>query len=789
MPRTFKFSFPLPGRKPSDEKNLSPASLITPNDDFDDSPLSDPGSKAERILGTMEPATSPHQSKKATRKGLRKKPSFMSVTISETESDGFPFPGMPTSRGSSRRPSYNLRNQPSSPLLGERFNKSSPGTDSMTTDNSSPRPHFYGSSSTLRSYYDPARSPLSISQQTSASSARDMALRKGYPSISSPLSHDASNEISPAAVADDAVLNTNTPAGGRSTKMDMSHPSPNPANLTSPLSSSEEVPKSSTQIATSSNPQPALVGRPSWWKRKKAKEVVQGKGPDQTSARPRLDELALGLESVKTNVKKPKAVAHDWFDTVHEDNSPDVPTEETDADEVHRQFWNKRLNDLQQDAKDTQSSPTGPHEGDHQNKLPNSRDSNPSGFSKSNDIPIRQDSQSTKSYHSTTYVSQQRRRSRSMTDMKGDLSNQSFLELSSSSDDESESYAVQPQNYRRHRIRDSIDQNAAGDDIQVGSAERIKPIKPKAVVNTSPRRSKRESEVIPPVPRIPERPQLQQRISSMKWRESTNNNKTASTSSSGGNSITSQAPSWRPGNDQQTKRSNHGSKLMAVTVEEGELLEAMRKKRANLRQDAFAEGYSKGTRSFSDNQQRPKTAGDNNTGGRVSYFGSDRSNSPPPSLPSLHHNDAAYRSSNNFSDAGSFTFPAVPSSSTPLEPHHLPRSHPRQAPPIVFPPPKASPTSSFNTSDVLPSTPRSRSSPLTPQFSREEVYGGSGANLYNGAIVGNSVKGGGSLGKARHERKRTMSSGVVMLDAVGEGRRGWESEEDGWDMGRGEEKW
>ncbi|KAL8949265.1 MAG: hypothetical protein Q9222_004604, partial [Ikaeria aurantiellina] len=730
MPRTFKFSFPLPGRKSSDDsKNYSPGSLNTPSDGHDDSPLSDPGSKAERILGTMEPASSPHQSKKASRKGLRKKPSFMSVTISETESDGFPFPGMPKSRGSSRRPSYNLRNQPSSPLLGERFNKSSPGTDSMTTDHSSPRPHFYGSSSTLRSYYDPARSPLSISQQTSASSARDMALRKGYPPISSPLSHDASNEISPAAVEDDSALNTNAPPEKRPIQTDLSDLLPSPPNTAGPMLLSQEVSKSPTQLSISSNSQPASAGRPSWWKRKKAKESAQAKSSNQTSGGPRLDELTLGMESVKTNVKKPKAGTHNWFDAVHEDSSPYSHTEDPDADEMHRQFWNKRLNDLQQDTKHVQSSSTDAQGGGNRDELADDGDLYHSDFVKTTNISAPQDSQSTKSHHYMTYAGQQRRRSRSMTDMKGDLSNQSFLELSSSSDDESDNYSTQPQNYRRHRIRDSIDQNGIGDDVQVGSAERIKPIKPKPVVSTSPRRSKRESEVIPPVPRIPERPQLQQRISSMKWRDSIDNNKTASTSSSGGNSIASQAPSWRPTNsDQQIKRPGHGSKLMAVTVEEGELLEAMRKKRANLRQDAFAEGYTKGTRSFSDNQQRPKTAG-NTENGRVSYFGSDRSNSPPPpSFPSLHHN-----STSNLSDAGSFTFPAVPtsSSSSALE---QPRSHPRQqAHHVVLPPPISSPTSSFNTSDVLPSTPRSRSSPLTPQFSQEEVYGGS---MYTGALAG-----------------------------------------------------
>ncbi|KAL8667083.1 MAG: hypothetical protein Q9202_001005 [Teloschistes flavicans] len=748
MPRTFKFSFPLPGRKTSDDKNSSPGAATTPNDSHDDSPFSDPGSKAERILGTMDLAPNPESSSKSSRRTLRKKPSFMSVTISEAESDsaaakdGFPFPGMPSSRGSSRRPSYALRNQPSSPLLGDRFPKDSPGTDSMT-DHSSPRPHFYGSSSTLRSYYDPARSPLSISQQTSASSARDMALRKGLPSISSPLSQDVSEEISPSAVGEDQRQATKTPHGKSTIPLNMSDPCLPPESFADPILSRDQVSKSPSQLSYSSSPHSGSTGRPNWWKRRKAKEPM-AKEAKGTPVDPPLGEGDLGVQSLKTNIRKPRAGTQHWFDSGEKDNDLDLQNKQTEVAEVNREFWNQRLHNLRHD---TYATPNASRVKD--NRLKSGDEPVSLEPIKPANLPMRQSSQSSQAKDSSSQSSQARARSRSLNSAKADLLNQSFLELSSSSDEESENVAVPAPDYRRHRIRDSIDRHDAGEDVLVTKAERIRPSKPKPIVSTPSRRSKRESEVIPPVPKIPERPQLQQRVSSMRWRESIVAKSpgfiapsiNSTTSSNGDGSLASHASSSRPTAFEApaNKKFGHGSRLMTVTVEEGELLEAMRQKRASrARSDPSSPGH-----------MRPKTAGA--TDGRGSYVSSDLSGSPAPSLPSLPDHSNSYSINNG--PHSPFRFPEVPLDPPP------PRRTPKQAPPIVFPPPKSSPTESFSPSDLLPSTPRSRLSPLTPPPSQE---------------MGKGV----GMGRGRHERKRTMSSGVVMVD----------DEEESWAYGR-EERW
>lgn len=779
-----KFSFPLPGRKPSDVANSSPIVIDTPNDSHDDSPLSDPGSKAERVLGCFDSTQSHAVTNKSSKKALRKKPSFINITLSEAENesaaakDGFPFPHMPGSRGSSRRPSYNVKNQPSSPLLGDRFHKGSPGTESMS-NSPSPRPHFYGSSSTLRSYYDPAKSPLSISQQTSASSARDMALRKGHRSIASPLSHDVSNEVSPN-IEDDGRSDADHAPSRRPAQLDFPNGFPKAQLSSLPIISPDEVTKAPSQLSHSSSQHSASSSRPNWWKRKSAKESKSKKG-NPTPEDARLDQFDLGLESLKTNIRKPKAGTRHWFDGVDEDHNQDGQRDQLDADEVHRSFWNKRLDKLRPERDD---QPTGMPEqrGLNQpalNEKRASKDAAETGPGTLYDIRcslLQDPAQQMKS---------PRTRSLSSTKAKVDLLNQSFLELSSSSDEETEDPGIHDYDYQQTRVRDGIDQNTISGDVRISSAEQACPVKPKPVANASPRRSNRGSEVIPPVPKIPERPQLQQRVSSMKWREMSNLKSPTvttraiddSTSSSGGASITSQTSSFKQaGTESQIKRS---SKLMTVTVQEGELLEAMRQTRASIRQDAFSERYTRAFHSTRNNHPRPRTSG---TDGRVSYLGSDRSITPPPSLGPT---DASPQS---------FCFPDVPSSAdhgnhnqnnSISSPAGRTPKPPRQAPPIIYPPPKASPTDSFSPSDILPSTPGSRLSPRTPSFMTQEddlhnTFGGLGDQSPGGK------KGAIGLGKAGkgHLRDRTSSS-VVMLDGMEERARVWESEEE-WLEGRGE---
>jgi hypothetical protein len=184
MGRTSKFSFPLPGRKHASAKDKTP-------------PKSSSGassilSKAQRILGTDNELNIDSPARDDDVHSWRypsDRSDVMSISISESthsirstnesgsihgtlldqwdhESSVFPR-------------SQRLNAKASSTLLGQRY-----GDDGATdTSGLSRRIRREDSSSTLKSYYDRQKSPLAISQQTSASSARDLALRKGFPPV------------------------------------------------------------------------------------------------------------------------------------------------------------------------------------------------------------------------------------------------------------------------------------------------------------------------------------------------------------------------------------------------------------------------------------------------------------------------------------------------------------------------------------------------------------------------------------------------------------------------------
>jgi hypothetical protein len=150
-------------------------------------------SKAQRILGTDNDLNidSPVREDSQSWRYTSSRSSGMSISISESTQSTNDTGSTHESQSEQwdhesgvfpRGP--RLRGKASSTVLGQRY-----GDDGATTaSNSSARLRNADSSSTLKSYYDRQKSPLSISQQTSASSARDLALRKGFPPVTLPRS-------------------------------------------------------------------------------------------------------------------------------------------------------------------------------------------------------------------------------------------------------------------------------------------------------------------------------------------------------------------------------------------------------------------------------------------------------------------------------------------------------------------------------------------------------------------------------------------------------------------------
>ncbi|KAH6680725.1 hypothetical protein B0J14DRAFT_271999 [Halenospora varia] len=183
MGRTSKFSFPIPGRKHTSSKESTPIKPVKPLQGQQNL------SKAQRILGTGDlNIDSPTKDEEPSWRYSSSRSSRMSISISESTqssaNESVSVKDSPYGHGQWDRESgvlprsQRLHGKASSTLLGQPY-----GDDGATTTTTSRRLRNEDSSSTLRSHYDRQKSPLSISQQTSASSARDLALRKGFPPV------------------------------------------------------------------------------------------------------------------------------------------------------------------------------------------------------------------------------------------------------------------------------------------------------------------------------------------------------------------------------------------------------------------------------------------------------------------------------------------------------------------------------------------------------------------------------------------------------------------------------
>ena len=95
------------------------------------------------------------------------------------------------------------------------------------------------------------------------------------------------------------------------------------------------------------------------------------------------------------------------------------------------------------------------------------------------------------------------------------------------------------------------------------------------------------------------------------------------------------------------------------------------------------------------------------------------------------------------------------------------------------PSPKKSPSLTFTVSDLVPSTPTSRRSPITPPSSlgHLDAYSGSYAVSPSRSVQSS---------KNKHERKRTVSSSVVVLDGAEQRAQQLDEEDEitGWAMNR-----
>lgn len=617
-----------------------------------------------------------------------------------------------------------------------------------------------------------------------------------------------------------------------------------------------------------------------------------------------------GITSAKVNVKKPKKGISNWFDALDTDESSQ--SNYTDHETANQRPHDRETVQLQglgnsmsvhetlaQEAsrlppvvtsRKSSFSTKNKRPGQADRKLSFKLDSSPPMFEPNGEFE-QMDNFPRTSMIKSAPGSPTGRNSRvpdiprGITMQDVDLQIQSVLHLSSSEDEEdteAESKARKP-SYQRHRIRASIERTEYGNEVSLGSALRVQPIKPKPVVSrqsshSSYRRSQMTS-AIPPVPQIPSRPQLTQRTSSMRWQSALEEKSSHSPSQSQNPSITTadatesavdsagessingtspsssqSPPGTRLGISNRSTSSTplrRGSKLMSVTSEEETLLEAMREKRASIRANDFQKGFNSALQlHVADYMDRPKTSGADGRTSRGSIYGagSSRGSISPPLLgptvyrppggayhqqqqrqqqgrhlypASLGANAGLSASTDNLTlEDTAYPFPEVPSEPIPfpltIRSPVLKSSSSETA--------EDSPSLTFSSSDtntILPGSPSTRNSPLTPppppgipmgslmMGAYGIVRGGGGSSAFRGqgqlevktTLLGagggagggvGGVGGGGGGGKGYgHERRETGSSSVVMLDGVESyaAKLDEENEISGWAVDSGMDRW
>ncbi|KAG8531011.1 uncharacterized protein KY384_004368 [Bacidia gigantensis] len=567
------------------------------------------------------------------------------------------------------------------------------------------------------------------------------------------------------------------------------------------------------------DPAPKSFERPRWWLRNKSDR----RQPTQPAVREgSLDPSAFDIapSSAKLNIKKPKAGARNWFDGLDEDDVIVNPGAKAVQMEPEKSLANISADEKTRDPISPplpmESSPAEPDFGINNSFLSERNSSgaistfgsSPSADSRITSVISKPD------IHSRTRRTTSPGKSlRSSASCKGslagiDLKTQSVLNLSSSDDeDEGPSTVSRELSVRKHRIRASVERADYGDDILVGNAQRVQPAKPRPIVSKasrrrSPRRS-RTPDAIPPVPQVPLRAPLNSRNSSLRWRDVIEE-KSSSTDVGGDSTLESGSNGETPLTtplSARTSMSGHkkppfrGSKLMKVTSEEERLLEAMREKRASIRASDIRKddlnsyvsrprtsGASTGRASF----QRSSSLYDSRYSISNSSKKSSRTSvSPIPILsnaryaPSdMYQNLNSIRMSNRKSmsaddlfldledkserdvEDGNIAFPFPPQAL----PGIIPRSTQQRPQQKDVSPPRTSPGLSFGgSSDAVPSTPSTANMPLTPPpfMPLPPVPGEGQVGLARTFSTGSRYR-----KEKGHDRKRTVSSGVVMLDGV-----------------------
>jgi hypothetical protein len=187
----------------------------------------------------------------------------------------------------------------------------------------SKRPKPQRSTSTLNSFYDAQKTPLAISQQTSESSRRDFALRKGAPVVvkSTTPDKDSLRQLK--------LFRLSRGGDKSSTKKLTKNSAPSEDSLSKMPSSSHRSQGFSHQANTSSPSSQNIQTASKKGVRFNSDRPGTASSPAKSKSKVSITPAALhNGEQVKMNIRRPKAGAKYWFDGLEGDSSEDESVHE-----------------------------------------------------------------------------------------------------------------------------------------------------------------------------------------------------------------------------------------------------------------------------------------------------------------------------------------------------------------------------------------------------------------------------------------------------------------------------
>lgn len=496
-----------------------------------------------------------------------------------------------------------LRSQASSDVLGvQEYPAPTESIANLTTGQLRPQESF----STLKSYYDPQKMPPAISQQTSDSAIRDMALRKGKQPVIRMIPNTYAYASAPNTLGESnpEEAEPTEPANRkrRPARLDFSWRLPRPNFSSLQLLSPAKYVESPTQLSATLEYSPPNYAS-SVRSKTSASSIAQSSRSGNKLSKMRSADVkshskpsahehqaAQNRDEVdvfKSNVRRPPRGIKYWFDGLLEEEDEDDLGEGITA--LPPIAAPARGRDLEVHSKINQPHTKHTAKSFELQQLPPSPrhplSSHP--VQKSKEKPTSRTNRHSMKSHKSGNTS----RSRSSKLASSNLHESSVI----SSDDE-----TGPDESETHlpRVRDSIALSELGETILIGKAQAFE-VKPRSKVlgdYTSDRRPSLSSSIMSSV---------------------TTSSKPSSTGSGAYLAVPpfqvtktrhTRQPSSIPEDEDENRKSscsatprsnsqsatafqNESHKLIAVTSEEEALLEMMRRKRAAMAKHSFAEGY------------------------------------------------------------------------------------------------------------------------------------------------------------------------------------------------------